>query len=704
MKMAEIGCPGSSTEGPGSGSADSPEALSPSQRELLERCLHALNHAKNDSHTLAALLLITRLCPAAQLDPETLQRIFEAVGLDLPARLLLTACRGVESAGLPAQELISLAAALLAALSTDSNLLPHPQLLSTIPLLLNILENGQKHTEDEAESRSADAQTTFTTDEPLLSDCYQVLNAVCASEKGPEQLLSRGAVPALCRAVIKKQTLSKEKALPLLGRLLSSGVRTQSWNKHSSELLLLLRNISQDFSEASNEARLEMCSRIPLFLPPPGIENENTDFKEIVGHLWASLRPLVQGKIKQEHLGAVLVLSACLLDLFGWESVGNPKFCCLLVNRACVEVRMGLEEPPGTEISLSLQNTLTACYRIMEAAMEQACTSDAAPKQTAISGLSLQQSRQVLGALEEAFSAEIYYLKQVEEASYDDPFVFATFRCLCAWLAEETSCLKDDVIKLLPFLIGYAKTHFNGGEKGLAEWMSKMSISNTAHDRTWSRDAALRYLLPALCHLSAEDEPRRELLCLDAPALLVGFLSSGWDTIRAQSGTEENREPSLETCCSALLNFTITEPQRVRSDPCFVALEVLLIEALPVLLHKPRLQVLAAYCCTLGLMISRLKPASAVSVDAAQRRWFSSVLQFLRMVLDCSQVSVQWDETLELHRLSLQALSGCVLNQPWIRTLMRDQDWLRSVCCRLGSDSQVSDQLEELRRALEKQK
>ncbi|XP_056335407.1 neurochondrin [Danio aesculapii] len=702
--MEEMGCPGSSTEGPSSGSSDGPGGLSPSQRELLERCLHALKHAKNDSHTLAALLLITRLCPAAQLDPETLHRIFEAVGLDLPARLLLTACRGVESSGLPAQELISLAAALLATLSTDSNLLPHPHLLGTIPLLLNILENGQKHTEDEAESGSVDAQTTSSTDEALLCDCYQVINAVCASEKGPEQLLSRGAVPALCRAVIKKQTLSREKGLPLLGRLLSSGVRTQIWNKHSSELLVLLKHISQDFSEASNEARLEMCSRIPLFLPPPGVESENTDCREIVGNLWASLRPLVQGKIKQEHLGAVLVLSACLLDLFGWESVGNPKFCCLLVNRACVEVRMGLEEPPGTEISLSLQNTLTACYRIMEAAMEQACSSDAAPKQTAISGLSLQQSRQVLGALEEAFSAEIYHLKQVEETSYDDPFVFATFRCLCAWLAEETSCLKDDVIKLLPFLMGYAKTHFNGGGEGegLADWISKMAISNNAHDRTWSRDAALRYLLPALSHLSAEDDPRRELLCLDAPALLVEFLHSGWDTIRARSGTEESREPSLETCCSALLNFTITEPQRVRTDPCFMALEVLLSEALPVLLHKPRLQVLAANCCTLGLMISRLKPASAVSVDSSQRRFFSSVLQFLRTVLDCSQVSVHWDETLELHRLSLQALSSCVLNQPWICTLMRDQDWLRSVCCRLGSDSQVSDQLEELRCALEK--
>lgn len=32
--------------------------LSATQQDVLERCLHALTHAKNDSHILAALLLV----------------------------------------------------------------------------------------------------------------------------------------------------------------------------------------------------------------------------------------------------------------------------------------------------------------------------------------------------------------------------------------------------------------------------------------------------------------------------------------------------------------------------------------------------------------------------------------------------------------------------------------------------------------------
>ncbi|XP_035533950.1 uncharacterized protein LOC118340186 [Morone saxatilis] len=130
--------PGKGEQGGGEGGG----GLTDAQTEVLERCLHALRHAKNDSHTLAALLLITRLCPASQLDKPTLRRIFEAVGLNLPARLLVTAVRGNDNPGLPPHELLSLGTALLAALSTDPDMASHPQLLTTVPLLLGVLSNG----------------------------------------------------------------------------------------------------------------------------------------------------------------------------------------------------------------------------------------------------------------------------------------------------------------------------------------------------------------------------------------------------------------------------------------------------------------------------------------------------------------------------------------------------------------------------------
>ncbi|XP_060948661.1 neurochondrin [Limanda limanda] len=729
--------------GGGGGGGGEGDTLTDAQRDVLERCLHTLRHAQNDSHTLAALLLITRLCPASQLDKATLRRIFEAVGLNLPARLLVTAVKGRESSGLPPHELLSLGTALLAALSTDPDMASHPQLLTTIPLLLGLLANGPVSNEQEekqaeessgpesnpakveksagerkaSKQNSDDGNTSNGVktptesppcprlDKAMAADCYQVLTAVCALPRGLDQLLGRGAVPALCQAVEQNQTFSREQGLPLLGCLLSGRTKDKAWSKHPAELHTLLEKLSKDFCQSTEQTRLDRCSQLVQFLPPVGVAAASDELKGVVSRVWGTLRPMMQSKLTPRQIRPILVLSACLLDLYGWEQVGPPKTCCLLVNRACVEVRMGLEEPPGNELSPELQHTLTACYRIMEAAIEQACspalTQSAAPPPSSVSSLSLQQSQQILTVLQEAFSAVIYHLQQVDPSQYGDPFIFATFRSLCSWLAEETSCLKEEVTGLLPFLIGYAQSHMRGEspEEGLSDWMAEMSFSEERGP--WTGREPLRYLLPALCHLSAEEGPRKVLLTLDTPALLVDFLTHSWNSLKGKGGVASSRDPSMETACSALLNFTVTEPERVRKDACFRTLEALLSEALPVLVHKPRLLVLAANMCTLGLMIGRLRSAPTGSVEASQRRFFSSALRFLRGALDTGsstklvQVSVSWeenwDEVAELWRLGLQALGGCVRAQPWITTLVREEGWLKHTLAMLGQSSALAD-------------
>lgn len=751
--------PGKEEQGGGEGGGGSEReaggALTDAQTEVLEKCLHALRHAKNDSHTLAALLLITRLCPASQLDKPTLRRIFEAVGLNLPARLLVTAIRGHDSSGLPPHELLSLGTALLAALSTDPDMASHPHLLTTIPLLLGIIANGPSSQQREAaqeqkqvgemgqgpnsktqsaegantdsnsasvtestgevktsgkkgdNSSEADKETSLSSnlDEAMAADCYQILTAVCALPRGPNQLLSRGAIPALCKAVEQNQTFSLKRGLALLGCLLSGKTKDKAWSKHPAELCALLVRLSKDFCQAKDQTRLDMCAQLVQFLPAVGVSIESEELKGAVACVWGVLRPMLQAKLTPRQIGPVLVLSACLLDLYGWELVGPPKFCCLLVNRACVEVRMGLEEPPGNELSPELQHTLTGCYRIMEAAIEQACcqgvSQTSAPPQSSITPLSLQQSRQVLRVLEEAFSALMYHLQQVDPSRYGDPFIFATFRSLCSWLAEETSCLKEEVTGLLPFLIDYSQSHLQGEspEQGLSEWMAHMSVREERG--AWTGKEPLRYLLPALCHLSAEEGPRKVLLSLDTPALLVDFLSQSWSSLKGK-GYALIRDPSMETACSALLNFTVTEPERVRKDPCFRMLEVLLGEALPVLVHKPHLLVLAANYCTLGLMMGRLKSAPSGLVEANQRRFFSTALRFLRSALDSGsslgpvKVSLSWkeswDEASELWRLGLQALGGCIRAQPWMTTLVREEGWLEHTLTMLGQCSVLPDQ------------
>lgn len=217
--------------------------------------------------------------------------------------------------------------------------------------------SGQKG--DDSSEAGKETSPSSKLDEAMAADCYQILTAVCALPRGPDQLLSRGAIPALCKAVEQNQTFSRKKGLALLGCLLSGKTKDKVWSKHPAELCTLLVRLSKDFCQAKDQTRLDMCAQLVQFLPAVGVSIESEELKGAVACVWGVLRPMLQAKLTPRQIGPILVLSACLLDLYGWELVGPPKFCCLLVNRACVEVRMGLEEPPGNELSPELQHTLT---------------------------------------------------------------------------------------------------------------------------------------------------------------------------------------------------------------------------------------------------------------------------------------------------------------------------------------------------------
>ncbi|XP_038124559.1 neurochondrin [Cyprinodon tularosa] len=619
-------------------------SLTEAQRQMLDRCLHALRHAKNDSQTLAALLLMTRLCPANQLDKSTVRRIFDAVGLNLLARLLVTAVRGADGSALPPQELLSLGAALLAALSADPVMAAHPQLLATVPLLLDLLADGWVcHQQNRAgvgpedlprgpnearrrrssagdEGSDADGSAASRLEQAVAADCFQVLTAVCALPRGPEQLLNRGAVPALCRAVEQNRTPTHQRALSLLGILLCSKAKEKAWRNHQAELLSLLLRLSRDLLRSADLSRFQMCSSLVVFLPPAGVASQSEELKEAVSSVWAALRPMLQAKLTPKQMGPVLVLGACLLDLYGWESAGSPKFCCLLVNRACVEVRMALEEPPGNDLSAELQNTLTGCYRIMEAAMEQACTSlDAAPPPG--SSLSLQQSQQVLGVLQEAFSAVMFHLQQVGSAPRLPAVLLGALR-----------------LTPLVFPQGGPKVSF-----------------------------------PPLWTL--------RVLSFWEPKLLFWWFEPEPGSPRGQESVPVDQESPLGKRGSALLHFR--EFDRENQDPAARETEP------PADLDSVR-----------PVHRGSSPPGPA---EAAQRRFFSAALRLLQGALRSSSgsgpVSDGWKEAAELWRLSLQALGGCVRTQPWIVALIRDEGWLKHGVLTGGGaspDPQTEEVLEEV--------
>lgn len=76
----------------------------------------------------------------------------------------------------------------------------------------------------------------------------------------------------------------------------------------------------------------------------------------------------------------------------------------------------------------------------------------------------------------------------------EHPIVTAAVRVLGAWLAEDSLTLAAEVYKLLPFLLEFCVDSTPIGEEG------------------GSDDDLLKFLLPGLCHMTADDQSRCILL------------------------------------------------------------------------------------------------------------------------------------------------------------------------------------------------
>lgn len=553
-----------------------------SRNPTLERYLGALREAKNDSEQFAALLLVTKAVKAGDIDAKTRRRIFDAVGFTFPNRLLTTK---EAPDGCPDHVLRALGVALLACFCSDPELASHPQVLNKIPILSTFLT--ARGDPDDAARRS------------MIDDTYQCLTAVAGTPRGPRHLIAGGTVSALCQAYLG-HGYGFDQALALLVGLLAAA-ETQCWKEAEPDLLAVLRGLSEDFQRAEDASKFELCQLLPLFLPPTTVP------PECHRDLQAGLARILGSKLSSWQRNPALKLAARLAHACGsdWIPVGSSgsKFLALLVNLACVEVRLALEET-GTEVK---EDVVTACYALMELGIQE-CT------RCEQSLLKEPQKVQLVSIMKEAIGAVIHYLLQVGPEKQKEPFVFASVRILGAWLAEETSSLRKEVCQLLPFLVRYAKTLYEEAEEAndISQQVANLAISPTTPGPAWPGDA-LRLLLPGWCHLTVEDGPREILIKEGAPSLLCKYFLQQWELTSPGHDTSvlpDSVEIGLQTCCHIFLNLVVTAPGLIKRDACFTSLMNTLMTSLPSLVQQQGRLLLAANVATLGLLMARLLSTS----------------------------------------------------------------------------------------------
>lgn len=668
---------------------------SQSSNRTLERCLKVLQDAKNDSEQFAALLLVTKVVKAGETDADSRRRIFDAIGFAFPNRLLIT--KGSPS-GCPNLTFRALGMTLFACFSTNPEMVSHPQMLNTIPIFNEIVSSSIEPGAD---------ITTFTS---MIEDSYQCLQAISSSPEGQRHLITQGTVFALCRAYLN-QCHGCEKALYLLVCLLNA-MEKVCWNTCKPELLKVRNILSEQFATDQGHQKFELCNLMQHFLPTPSEDpTEDPTFTTCLKNCYIGLFSILSSKLSISQRDPALKLAGLLLAVYGtdWIMTVNAekrsKFLSLLVNLACVEVRICLEDP-SLEAAYSKPDVITACYSIIEFGMMVCVLGDKVHLTEAESG-------QLIAIMVEAFGAIIDYIKQVKEEQLRDPFLFASIRVLGAWMAEETCALKQEVCDVLPFLIHYARVLFECPSRSdnVDNEVKELSLTDSSEAKTWSKDA-LRFLLPGFCHLSVEDAPRRILISHGFHVLLLRYFTQQWEVFSSCQNAQllpDKTEMNLRTACGIFLNLVVTDPALIRQEECFLTLLNLLMESLPSLLCNQSYLILAANFTTLGLMMSRILAGTPVlQENAVPRGFFQEAIQFLSkahaaekeeadqrtLIVLTERYQEVWDQISELWFLGMQAFSSCIPLLPWLPQNVIESKWMNNIFDLLTQASPTSVELD----------
>ncbi|XP_042296496.1 neurochondrin [Sceloporus undulatus] len=664
-----------------------PEDGESSKNATLERCLNVFRDASNDSEQFAALLLVTKAVKAGEINSKARRRIFDAIGFTFPNRLLTSKDT---PEGCPQHTFQALGLTLLACFCTDPDLARHPQILNKVPIFNDVISSDSP----------VDASCNS-----MIDDTYQCLRAILGTPKGPRELVNRGTLSALCVAYVS-HGYGYDQALQLLVGLLTA-VEAKCWQRATLDLMSVLNKLSTEFQKAEDMTKFQMCEVLPRFVPPI-----LPPTSECLQPLYRGLSSILTSKLSPSQRDPALKLAACLSQACGsrWIPAGSAgsKFFALLANLACVEVRLTLEELDLTQVDKK-QELMAACYVLMELAIAE-CTREKG------SLLQNTQKVQLVMILEEAFRAVIHYLRQVGQKKLEDPFIFASVRILAAWLAEETSSLKQEICELLPFLIRYAKMQFEEERRSRSGLQHEMEQAGqgSAQEPIWRGDA-LRFLLPGLSHLTAEDRPREILISEGAPILLCQYFLHRWETFVLNSETVSATkavESSLQTSCEIFLNFVVTAPDLISREDCFATLMDTLLKSLPSLLPQRDHLSLTANVTTLGLMMAkRLFAYPGLQGTPEAEGFFVAAIRFLAdayiaqkgpdgegMILSVAPTyKASWPVVRELWFLSMQAFASCVPLFLWLPQDVLRSGWLQELLAALGRVSPKSVELEVVR-------
>ncbi|KAL1461190.1 hypothetical protein WDU94_013111 [Cyamophila willieti] len=433
-----------------------------------------------------------------------------------------------------------------------------------------------------------------------------------------------------------------------------------------------------------------------------------------------SLNDILKSKIGKKQRDPALKLASVIVEVLSieWTLLDEEKpnqFFLLIIQLCTVEVRMQLEDRSFKEI-MSNADLVIACFVFLEIAITYLATDSL--------DLEQKEKQQLYTALKGAFAAVINLLTKLSKdmeiikngSTQEKIFICAMVRVLAAWLAQETSAMRSAVYGVLPFVLQLCNETFYAYRSHYVQERVKLESGKSDAPGTLELDITdplskidlLRFLLPALCHLTVEDQGRKIMLDVKEEEVLHEALAFHWSIVHYKRPPVPKAERLLKkpepelpvklvedmkdsktaiiSMCNIFMNITVLESKLVEESPLFASLMKFIFNNLPELKNVPENLVLHGHLAVLGLLLLKQQSKRVKKNDFSICRYIQVTIRFLWEAYTVDESSsdalvvnlnykMHWREVEELWFLGMQTMSAILALEPWISEFAIESGW-----------------------------
>ena len=442
----------------------------------VQKCVETLQRARTDNEKFAALLLIANADKIYKFSAGERRLVYGYIEFTFVWRLLNSKKdpEGCDKGMLLAIGL-TIFSCMIEEMATEDQF-ENVRKPKCIGRLLEIISSSLPHMRND-ESPNEDLQ------KEMVSNCFQILNVLAQDLPSSEQILGMGMKCFIESTKGENITEIGIKSAMLVCQCLNTRNKNKSkeLKDHRDNLNLFMNNVSHLFAVAQNEEKFTLLEILVNMIADVK-EKKVFDTSEMIAspflHLQqmrTGLMDILQSKVNEKYRHLAIKLSAVMIEVYGldWTSLKfqheqekySKKFLLLLMSLVSVEINMFFYDRKED------CNILSTLFSITENVIE--AISDLGD--TTSSNKDLLTSEiisKLLHMINNVITVIIAYLDEfkgsddIEDACMNVKII-ACMRLLCAYMSEETSAMRKEILKLEPFMLKLAKAAYTINKKGI---------------------------------------------------------------------------------------------------------------------------------------------------------------------------------------------------------------------------------------------